>query len=694
MGDEKVRKILSNFGLTEKETEIYIFLAKHGVIRGGEIIEGLRMHRADVYRILKRLQSKGLVEPTLESPVRFTIVPFETVLESFIKAKHDEAIAIEKTKQDLLGDWKNISKPTNEAAPEKFTVIEGNKKILGKIQQMIRETKHQLSMITSITSLVRADQFGLFDSIQKSALNSKIEYRFLTDVSRQNLNVLRAIMKRTAENGFRFRARNPALGLQLSPKMVIRDGEEILYFISPISNEDTHEQDDACILTNCKALVQSFNTVFEDLWHNAVGMDSKIAEIETDKPSPEKHTTEDAEAAKKKYKETTQSAKEEILMITSSEGLTDFLRNSKQLKEWSEKDVTVKIMAPIMGKNLNAALHLPEGCEVRHVPNTQLRTTVVDGQRLFQFTDAPKGKAKPNQTIDSERTFYTNDPEYVEKTRNMLEGIWKNSYAPSAVTLGAILGDTTPVFSPVLEKPTQEEGRFAGVLRVKCETPKLTEDDVLRKILSAKKYPLGNYDKEGIVNYGSMARAVVHPPADFKLPDLMIWITHLHKQSSFGQEDGLMIYWRPGKADSDKYILAAVITDSVIARKARIALFPYSFAVKNIQIVKKDELQVRIHGNTLFAGWTVPIPLTPSPYVLPPSCILFEGYGDIRTKQNIIKNPEGQTQIWEINDYEAFVTFFHPASKYAGPGTDGEFARDVIVTTLPVPPKGKSNNSE
>ena len=144
MSNEKVKKILSSFGLTEKEIEIYIFLAKHGVIRSREIISGLRIHRADVYRILKSLQSKGLVEPTLESPARFIIVPFETVLESFIKAKHDEAIVIEKSKQDLLEDWKNISKPTIVATPEKFTVIEGNNKILDKIQRMIRETKHQL----------------------------------------------------------------------------------------------------------------------------------------------------------------------------------------------------------------------------------------------------------------------------------------------------------------------------------------------------------------------------------------------------------------------------------------------------------------------------------------------------------------------------------------------------------------------
>ena len=84
-------KFLTNFGLTEKETEIYIFLAKHGVQRSGEIAKGIKTHRAEIYRMLKSLQIKGLVESTLESPIRFTIVPFETALDSFIQTKKGEA---------------------------------------------------------------------------------------------------------------------------------------------------------------------------------------------------------------------------------------------------------------------------------------------------------------------------------------------------------------------------------------------------------------------------------------------------------------------------------------------------------------------------------------------------------------------------------------------------------------------------
>jgi hypothetical protein len=127
----------------------------------------------------------------------------------------------------------------------------------------------------------------------------------------------------------------------------------------------------------------------------------------------------------------------------------------------------------------------------------------------------------------------------------------------------------------------------------------------------------------------------------------------------------------------------ATVQDNRKALAFRKEFYAGTPAAQNVQLVKKDELQVRIHGNTVFAGWTVPIPLFPPPYALPPSCIVFEGYGNLKTSVVETTLPSGRRQEIEMNGFEAFVTFFHPSSKYAGPGTDGLFARDVITTSYP-----------
>ena len=109
MSEDTSRKILKDIGLTEKETEIYIFLTRHGALKGLDIAKRIKKHKAQVYNILKNLQAKGLVEPSLEFPTRFTAVPFEKVIDLSVKAKRDEAAFIENAKKEIMSYWNSIS---------------------------------------------------------------------------------------------------------------------------------------------------------------------------------------------------------------------------------------------------------------------------------------------------------------------------------------------------------------------------------------------------------------------------------------------------------------------------------------------------------------------------------------------------------------------------------------------------------
>ena len=84
-----LQETLKKFGVSEKEAEIYLFLGKKGAVKLGTITEYLKMNRGQVYRSLKRLQKKGLIEIVLESPARFAAIPLEKVIDSFIRSKKD-----------------------------------------------------------------------------------------------------------------------------------------------------------------------------------------------------------------------------------------------------------------------------------------------------------------------------------------------------------------------------------------------------------------------------------------------------------------------------------------------------------------------------------------------------------------------------------------------------------------------------
>ncbi|MFX0202668.1 MAG: alpha/beta fold hydrolase [Candidatus Hodarchaeota archaeon] len=300
MSKEIIKKALKNFGLTEKEAEIYIFLAKHGVLTAGEISKQTKTHRPIIYRILKSLQKKGLVEATLESPVRFSSVPFEEVLDENIRRKQEETTLLEKSKNGLLKDWNKIYGSRIEPDVGKFFVIEGNRKIYSKIFGMIKQTKSQFSAILTVPELVRNEQFGVFDAIYTHPRKSKIKFQFLTELSDQNLEAIK-LLNSKLKPGFDLKARNPSPSFSLLPRMVIRDKDEILFFVSPKTDFLDTGQNEICICTNNASLVQTLTGIFDEFWPDSTDINEKIFEIEMGKLPAVPHLLVAAEESKSEW---------------------------------------------------------------------------------------------------------------------------------------------------------------------------------------------------------------------------------------------------------------------------------------------------------------------------------------------------------------------------------------------------------
>jgi hypothetical protein len=403
----------------------------------------------------------------------------------------------------------------------------------------------------------------------------------------------------------------------------------------------------------------------------------------------------DCEAAQREYHETLRSASKEIIMITSTEGLIEAWKNRGLLKELVERGASVKIMAPITGKNLEAVRELSKCCAVRHVASSYLETTLIDGKHLFQFENPLPDNKKPRSIPYFGSIFYTNNVEYLEKTESMLNDVWRNAFAPSAITLGSILkpamGSVEPL-SDDLFAFSRPENPYVKMSHGVVEKPmKATEKEVLNRIINAKKYPGENWPKDIVRYYGSDATAVIHPPSSFNLPDMMIWVFNYNKQSSFGAEDRLRIYLWLETPQGHAYVPVVQVTDNPKAMKFWKTAMAGTPAGQNVQLIDKSKFQVRVHGNVVFAGWTVPIPLLPAKYVLPPSCILFEGYSKTITSEISFVLPSGVKLQAEGTGLNAFVTFFHPSSNYSGPGTDGTIGRDVVSTWYP--PKWKKQKT-
>ena len=681
VSQEQVLKTLVNLGFTQIDAKIYIFLAKKGAKKGRDIRRALKITKQQLYPSLRTLQKKGIVSSTIEYPARFSAISFEKVLDLFIKAKIEETQRLQQSKDEILSKWQTLD--IAETDMPRFTVIEGRRYIFSKIQQMIQETKSQISTITTVPSLVQADQYGLFDTGFSYPLKSKIQFRFLTELSTQNVKAMKTLLRETILAKLNVKGRNPDLGLRLFPRMVIKDEDEVIFFISPRTEASIIERDDVCLWTNCKTLVQAFMAIFEELWRYSTDIQNKIVEIETGKPPPKVYAISDAETARKKYDTMVQGAKEEIILLTSSNGIIESWKNKSLLRKLTERGISVKIMAPIIRENSKEAEQLSKFCIVKHVPINYWKTMIVDGRRLLQFRTPPPDQEKPEARLLSESALYTENPEYLEFMKNALHDIWKKAQVLSDITYGSMLEPFGPAVVP-LPKDNIFEKSHLTVIDLKPPGT-IKEKDILNKIIKAQKLQVKDISKDISRMYASQATAFINPPDNFNLPAMMIQATLVESWSSLGGGCFLVVLlWLETPAGHAFVPVAVLLPQGSPEAQAYFEMwFAGTPAAQNIQLVKENELQVRVHGNTLFSGWTVPIPLFPMQKILQPGCLLVEGYGEVKPGGSTVVFPTGIKAEMEGNYFDAFVTFMQPSYNYSGPGTEAFFARDLIMTKFP-----------
>jgi sugar-specific transcriptional regulator TrmB len=108
LSQEKVLNALVQLGLSQTDAEVYVFLATKGSQKARNIATALKTYRRKIYRSLKSLQNKEIVNATLERPARFSAIPFDKVLNLLVKAHLKEVRYIEQNKEEILSHWNSM----------------------------------------------------------------------------------------------------------------------------------------------------------------------------------------------------------------------------------------------------------------------------------------------------------------------------------------------------------------------------------------------------------------------------------------------------------------------------------------------------------------------------------------------------------------------------------------------------------
>src|ERR1035437_7138832 len=230
MSEKDVTRFLQILGLSKREIQVYMFLAKSGVQSTSFVAKRLKMERVQAYRTFKKLQEKGFIEATLERPTRFTIVPFEALVDNFINTKKNEVVNLNDQKQSLLTAWQSISAPESEYPVAKFSIITGKKKIHSKMINMIEESKSEVIVLTTALGLILEDIAGIFDAAVTPSQERNVQTQIITEIAPENLKVVESRERNIVEDKLNIKLRHVGMTSKFFPRFLIKDEEEAILY--------------------------------------------------------------------------------------------------------------------------------------------------------------------------------------------------------------------------------------------------------------------------------------------------------------------------------------------------------------------------------------------------------------------------------------------------------------------------------
>ena len=247
----------SRFGLSKNEAKVYVYLAKFGEQKAHKVSRSLSLHRTETYKILKRLEEKGLALRILEKPIKFAAVPVDKALENLIQDKKQRVMRLEEEKQKILNSWDVFSVPTNDSEiyDEFIQVLKGRNQIHIKVNEIIENAKDEVLIAASDENLLQMFYSGALDDLAEKT--SKIEIRLMTDSSIRSSYIVKKL--KLGEDKF-F-----CVNFKGLPSFVISQDHLLLFLNSESSNGKNGKR---ALWTNQKDIINVLKASFSTLSGN------------------------------------------------------------------------------------------------------------------------------------------------------------------------------------------------------------------------------------------------------------------------------------------------------------------------------------------------------------------------------------------------------------------------------------------
>jgi sugar-specific transcriptional regulator TrmB len=190
--DDEFTRRLIEFGLSEKEAQLYLHLLKYGPKTPSPLAKSLQTYREDVHRTLTSLIEKGMVRPSLDSPTVYAAIDLDTALGSALQKQQSELREMEARKRELqeLSQQQRF-RPSDEVST--FKIIKSIKGLIAVAMPLIDPMQEEWLIAAPAYLTVVASLFGVNDAAYEFIKRGG-KVRAIVDISYQVIEPVREMI--------------------------------------------------------------------------------------------------------------------------------------------------------------------------------------------------------------------------------------------------------------------------------------------------------------------------------------------------------------------------------------------------------------------------------------------------------------------------------------------------------------------
>jgi sugar-specific transcriptional regulator TrmB len=255
-----IEETLTRYGLLKNEIRVFLYLARAGQKKAGEIAEAISLHRTETYRILRDLEKKGIIFSIFEKPLKFTAVPLDKAIDLLVDAQKMKVKQLEKDKATLVDLWLSMPQVKIEKAKkELFQMLEGEDQIAIKAEELLDRAEKEFQIFAPDEYLGQLFYSDFTDKLTE--VSGRINITLLTEASPRSQFFINE-MQWPKEKHANVEAEN-------LPCFMIVDSKELLIIF--LENGATSENGDkmkfktSAIWTNYNAFIWTLKMLFQKL---------------------------------------------------------------------------------------------------------------------------------------------------------------------------------------------------------------------------------------------------------------------------------------------------------------------------------------------------------------------------------------------------------------------------------------------